>query len=113
MQFLTSGIIYDCSRRRGLGRRKNLKEGGTIQDIARGQVLMKQPMASNIPVMPMKHEYEQQHHESEFVEVEEEPYSEPQEEWEKDIPPFLRKLSTMVNDNRGILQITKPCANLW
>lgn len=67
---------------------------------------MKQPAmaAPEIPAMPLKHEphFEQQHHESEFVEVEEEPYSEPQEEWEKDIPPFLRKLSTMVNDNRGI-----------
>jgi hypothetical protein len=40
---------------------------------------------------------------NEFVEVEDEPNSEPQEEWEKDIPPFLRKLSTMVNENRDIL----------
>lgn len=59
--------------------------------------------ALEIPALPLKHEgqhYVDQHHESEFVEVEEEPYSEPQEEWEKDIPPFLRKLSTMVNDNR-------------
>lgn len=40
--------------------------------------------------------------EEEFIEIEEEPNTGAQEEWEKDIPPFLRKLSTMVNENRDI-----------
>ena len=40
--------------------------------------------------------------EEEFIEIEEEPNTGLQEEWERDIPPFLRKLSTMVNDNRDI-----------
>lgn len=63
-----------------------------------------QQQDNNLALVPVKHEVlVVNHDEEEFIEIEEEPNTGVQEEWEKDIPPFLRKLSTMVNDNRDIL----------
>jgi hypothetical protein len=82
-------IPLDARSQRGQERMKK-----AAQQDAKASMIVK-PEVISVAAHPDENE--------EFIEIEEEPNSGgPQEEWEKDIPPFLRKLSTMVNENRDI-----------